>query len=229
MSHLISSFFSQYAHQPLLVYGAVCLFMVLSAFGLPLPEEIILVSSGLIAYMSRDPLHFPPPLPDSPQVDVSILATVAFFAVIGSDYLIFSIGQFLGPRLFRLGWFSRHVRPERFKSVQRWMWKYGYWAVFVFRFTPGVRFPGHLTCGAMKLSRWKFLLVDAIAAGISVPTQIFLVAYYGQPILHYFGRFRLICLGLAAAALLIVLLNKFSQAKRSVAQQSNNTPLNPTG
>jgi membrane protein DedA with SNARE-associated domain len=196
--------------------------MLLSAFGFPLPEELILVSSGLIAYMSRDPQRYPPPYPEAPHINVYYLAAIAFIAVISSDCLIFAIGQRLGPRLFRLPWFRRLIPDTRLEKIQRWMWNYGYWAVFVFRFTPGIRFPGHLTCGALKLSKWKFLFVDSFAAGISVPTQILLVAFYGHPILHYIGRFRLFCLSLVFSAVLIYVLGKIIQQKRT----SQNRPIN---
>ena len=46
MEHVITEFFSQYAYSPMLVYSAICLFMILSAFGLPIPEEIVLISAG---------------------------------------------------------------------------------------------------------------------------------------------------------------------------------------
>ena len=165
--------------------------------------------------MSREPARFPPPYPDAPRINVYLLAGIAFVAVICSDYLIFVIGENLGPRLFGLNWFKRMIPDSRLEKIRHWMWNYGYWAVFVFRFTPGIRFPGHLSCGALRLSRWKFLLVDAFAAGISVPTQILLVAFYGQPILHYFGRFRLFCLIFAITAALIYVLNKFLSQRRS--------------
>ena len=190
MEHFVSGFFSSYAYSPYLVYSAIWGFMLLSAFGLPLPEEVILVSAGLVGYMSLHPDKFPPPFPDAPHVNVYVLAVVSLLAVLSSDYLIYYLGARLGPRLFKIRWFSRLVSESRLQKIQRWMWMYGYWTVLVFRFTPGIRFPGHLTCGAMGLSKWKFLAVDWIAATLSVPTQILLVAFYGEEILQTFARFR---------------------------------------
>ena len=53
--------FSQYAHSPMLVYSIVVGLMIASSFGLPVPEEITLVSVGLVAYMGSRPDLFPPP------------------------------------------------------------------------------------------------------------------------------------------------------------------------
>jgi membrane protein DedA with SNARE-associated domain len=199
IEHYVVQFFSQYAYSPWLVYGAICAFMLLSAFGMPIPEELILISAGLVGYMAMNPDQFPPPYEGAPHVNVYVLAIVALGAVLASDYLIYSIGKRMGPRLFRSRWFKKLINDTALEKIQRWMWNYGSWAVFVFRFTPGVRFPGHLTCGAMGLSPWRFIAVDWLAAGISVPTQVLLVAYNGHVILKYFGKFKLFFFsGLAA-------------------------------
>jgi membrane protein DedA with SNARE-associated domain len=205
VAHIVSQLFSQYAYSPLLVYGAVVLFMMMSAFGLPIPEEVVLISAGFVGYMSLHHDLYPPPYQGAPSVNVFVLAAVAFFAVLGSDYLIYFLGKFFGPKLFRKRWFARLVSDSSLERIQTWMRKYGYWAVFIFRFTPGVRFPGHLMCGAMGLSRWRFIAVDSLAAGISVPTQIFLVSFYGEEILKYLTHIKLYALATGGLALLVFL------------------------
>ena len=221
MEEFISQTFGTLSYQPWAVYGAVCGFMILSAFGLPIPEEVILISAGFVGHMSLYPAI---PHPDGVHVvNVHILATVAFFAVLGSDYLIYFLGKKFGPSLFRQRWFQRFVSPERLVKVRGWMQKYGYWPVIVFRFTPGVRFPGHLMCGAMGLSAWKFLLVDSIAALLSVPTQIYFVTFYGREILKYFKDAKLVLLGLFLVGLVIFLFRKWREKR----QQPPMPPVEP--
>ena len=215
MEQFISETFAQYAYAPMWVYGAICLFMVLSAFGMPIPEEVVLISSGFVGYMSLHPAEYPPPYAGAPKVDVYVLAAVAFFAVIGSDFLIYYLGKKVGPRLFKMRFFARLVSDVALERIQRWTRKYGYWAVLIFRFTPGVRFPGHLMCGAMGLSPWRFLGVDVIAAGVSVPTQVLLVSFYGDEILKYLTRFK-IALGVTlGTALVVFLIYKLAQRQRA--------------
>lgn len=214
MEHFITQVFSEYAYSPFLVYGAICLFMTLSAFGLPIPEEVVLVSSGFIGHMALNPAQYPPPYPGARVVNVYVLALVAFIAVVGADYLIFFLGKKAGPKLFKMKWFSRMMSPSALEKIQRWMKKYGYYAVFIFRFTPGVRFPGHLTCGAMGLSGWRFMLVDAVAAGISVPTQVLLVSHYGQYILKYFAKFKIVLISTLAGAFILFLIVRYIQSRR---------------
>lgn len=211
MEQLVHEIFGQFAHQPFIVYASVCGFMVLSAFGLPIPEEVVLISSGLIAFVA---LKNPPTDPNIAVVNVYVLAAVAFVAVMGSDYLIYCLGRWGGPKLFRSRWFSRLVSEASVSRIQRWMRKYGAWTVIVFRFTPGVRFPGHLMCGAMGLPTWKFLSIDWIAAGISVPTQVLLVAFYGEYILQYFTQFKVVFFSALALVVTVILVNKYLARRR---------------
>ncbi len=213
MEEFIQQTFGNLAYMPWAVYGAICGFMILSAFGLPLPEEVILVSAGFIGHMALFPAT---PHPEGAQVvNVHVLAAVAFCSVMGSDYLIYFLGKRFGPKLFETKWFGRMVSVDRLTKVRGWMQKYGYWPVIVFRFTPGVRFPGHLMCGAMGLSPWKFLAVDALAAGISVPTQIYFVSYYGKEILHYFKTAKIYLASALVVGLIIFLFLKWKEKRQA--------------
>jgi membrane protein DedA with SNARE-associated domain len=183
MEEFIQQTFQNLAYQPLAVYGAICLFMTLSSFGLPLPEEVVLLSAGFLAHFALFPDK---PHPEGASlVNIHALAIISLIAVMGSDYLIYYLGRRTGPSIFESRLFRRMISRTRLEKAKTWVQKYGAWPVIVFRFTPGVRFPGHLMCGAMGLSPWKFIAVDFVAAGLSVPTQIYFVGYYGRDILRY--------------------------------------------
>jgi membrane protein DedA with SNARE-associated domain len=212
MEQWIHAIFSQYAYSPWHVYGAICLFMVLSAFGMPIPEEVILVGAGFVGYFALHPeaASMPPPVGGTP-VNVYVMAAVAFGAVVASDFLIYYLGHRFGKKILRKGFFKKMISEESLTRAESWMQKYGYWTVILFRFTPGVRFPGHLLCGAMSLAPWKFILVDAIAAGLSVPTQILLVSHYGDFILTYFKRFKIVLITVLVIAVIIFGISKLRQ------------------
>ena len=53
----------------------------------------------------------------------------------------------------------------------------------------------------MGVPLWKFVLIDGAAALISVPTQVLLVAYYGEVILSKIKEFK-IAVGIIILALL---------------------------
>lgn len=206
---MITEFFTQYAYKPTFVYTGIVIFMTLSSFGLPIPEEIVLVSAGFIAYMASHPDLYPPPWPEAVGVDMELTAVICFLAVLCSDILVFSIGRFLGARLFETSFFKKNVGKERLDKIQDWFQKYSVGACAIFRFTPGLRLPAHMSCGAMKIPFWKFLCVDGLAALVTVPTQVVLVALYGRHILENFKRFKLILIGVIVVFIVIYLIRKW--------------------
>jgi membrane protein DedA with SNARE-associated domain len=198
----LMTFFSQYAYQPLYVYGFIIMFMVASSFGFPVPEELVLITSGLVAYMAHHPEKYPPPFPGAQGVDVFTLCLVCFLAVFLSDALVYFIGKFFGAKIIRTAFFQKSLAGQGFDRINSFFHKYGGWAVGVFRFTPGLRFPGHLSCGLLGIPVWKFFVIDTLAAGLSVPTQVYFVATYGDVILHKLAQFKMyLGIGLAVVAL----------------------------
>lgn len=211
----ILEIFSNYAYQPYLVYTIIILFMTASSFGLPIPEEVTLISAGLVAYMALHPAIYPPPTPDAEGVNLVVLSAVCFVAVLGSDIVIYTIGRVYGQKVVKSKFFNKHVSVERFKQINKIFNKYSYWACGIFRFTPGIRFPGHLTCGLMGVSFWQFLLIDGFAALISVPTQVLLVAHYGEVILDKIKEFKLVLFGIIALTVLIFVAKKMINKYRN--------------
>ncbi len=201
-----------YAYEPTWVYFFLIVMMLLSAVGLPIPEEVTLVSVGILAYMGANPDKFPPPFEGAPFVHATTAAVVAFFAVFLSDFLIYGIGRMFGNRVFNWGPIKKVITAESRERIERWTNKYGALACGIFRFTPGIRFPGHLACGMVKFPAWKFGLVDGIAALISVPTQILLLAHYGEHILGAFKKFKFIILILLAILAIVYFYKKYKQS-----------------
>lgn len=202
-----------YAYEPMWVYAFTVIMMLLSAVGLPLPEEATLVSVGLLAYMGAHPGKYPPPFPNAPHVDAETTAMVAFFAVFLSDFLIYCIGRFFGRKIFDWKPIRKILSENNRIKIEEWTQKYGAYACGIFRFTPGLRFPGHLACGMLKFPAWKFCLIDGIAAAVSVPTQILLLAYYGDHILKFLKQFKIGVLILIAILAIYIIYKKYFAKK----------------
>ncbi len=213
----IFQFLAQYAYQPELVYLAVVGMMLASGFGLPLPEEVTLLSVGVLAFMGSRPDLFPPPALGATPVNMHHAALVSFTAVVMADSLIYGLGRMWGRKFLYHEKMRRIVSVEALQKVEERTKRYGMVAVFAFRFTPGVRFPGHLACGAMKFEFWKFLLVDFFAALISVPTQIYLVAIYGEPIIKFLQEVKIVIFALLALALMIFIIKRFAVRKKQTS------------
>lgn len=215
----LEALLASHAYQPMLVYLFVVLFMLASSFGLPIPEEVVLLSSGLLAYMALHPEEYPPPFPGAQGVDVLTLCFVSFLGVFGSDFLVYLIGKYFGGKMIKTKFFQKKIAGKGFETINKWFNRYGALAAGIFRFTPGLRFPGHLSCGLLGLPMWKFIAVDGAAALISVPTQIYLIATYGGVILTKIAEFKKWLLITAAFVGVIWLLRKvyLKWARRPVA------------
>lgn len=212
----LMTFFSQYAYQPMYVYWFITIFMLASSYGLPIPEELVLISAGLVAYMAQVPDKFPPPYPGAVGVDVITLCIVCFLAVFLSDLQVYLIGKYFGARIIKTKFFQKKVAGEGFNKINLFFQKYGGLACGIFRFTPGLRFPGHLSCGLLGIPLWKFVVIDVLAAGFSVPTQVYFVATYGEIILEKMTEFKmylLMVLGVVAVVWLArkLYLKKFAK------------------
>lgn len=177
--------------------------MVASAFGLPLPEEITIISVAVLAHMGAHPEWFPPPFEGAPVVNKWTASIICVASVLISDIVVYRIGNKSGELMMTRPAFKRFFTNSKMLKVKNWTHDYGVWAVFFFRFMPGIRFPGHIFCGLMNLSFWKFLLMDSFAALISIPTQLVFVATYGDEILNHLIKFKMYVIGFVA--LLVVL------------------------
>jgi membrane protein DedA with SNARE-associated domain len=206
-------FFSEYAYQPYKVYGFIVIFMFLSAVGLPIPEELVLLSAGLVAHSALNPSS--PPPPGVEMVDINTLMWVCFLSVLLADTMVFSIGKYFGPHLMRQEWMKKKLDGKTYGIVLKWFEKYGSWCVGIFRFTPGIRFPGHVCCGLMQVPMWKFLVIDSIVAVASVPTQVWLVGTYGDVIIGKIKEYQLYVIIFAVIAFAIWWFRKRAQERAS--------------
>ncbi len=204
LTQWITDSVQQYAYQPEMVYLLVIFIMLITGFGVPIPEEVIIITTSLMAYMALNPDQYPPPEPNARGINVYILMTVCFFAVFFSDLVVYTIGRRLGRSMSDKKWFQNFIQPKSFKKVKFWTQKYGSAAVGVFRFLPGLRFPGHLACGAFGIPAWKFMLIDGAVILVTIPTQVYLIAQYGEEIINFIEKFRYILAGIILCVLAYV-------------------------
>lgn len=155
MLTLLETFFQQFG------YAAVFFVLVICGFGIPIPEDITLVAGGIISGLGYTNVH--------------IMFAVGMAGVLVGDGLMFILGRFYGVRILRFAPIAKLMPPKRYAQVQQQFDKYGNRVLFVARFLPGLRSPIFLTAGMSgKVSFWQWLLMDGLAALISVPIWIYL-------------------------------------------------------
>jgi membrane protein DedA with SNARE-associated domain len=206
----IMQFFSQYAYSPSLIYTAVIVMMVLSSFGLPLPEEVTILALGIIVYMGQNPLKYPPPAGMEGQaLNLYTAMTVCFLAIFLSDMLVYYLGKYFGDRPWLHKMFKKFLGENSLQKCKTMIHEHRYIVPAIFRFTPGVRFPGHLSCGMLGISPLVFILADGTAALLSVPTQIYFFATYGEVILSTIKEIKQYLLIGGGVCLVFYLLYKY--------------------
>jgi membrane protein DedA with SNARE-associated domain len=142
-------------------YVAVFIALMICGAGLPLPEDITLVAGGVIAGLGYANVH--------------VMFALTMFGVLLGDAAIFLLGHHYGPRMLKWRLVARVLTPERYARVQEKFDRYGNRVLFFARFLPGMRTTVYITAGTThRVSFWRFLLIDTLAALISVPFWVYL-------------------------------------------------------
>ena len=146
-------------------YAAVFIALMICGAGLPLPEDITLVAGGVIAGLGYANVH--------------AMVVLAMFGVLLGDSAIFMLGHHYGARILQWRFVARVLTPSRYAKVQEKFDQYGNRMLFFARFLPGMRTTVYLTAGTThRVSFLRFLLIDTLAALISVPFWVYL-GYFG--------------------------------------------------
>jgi len=147
-------------------YVAIFGFLMLAVFGSPLPEDGVLLLSGVV--VSRGIVNIFPVL------------TVSYVGVIIGDLLLYYIGRRLGYGITGKGWFSRVLTERRLERAGRWFDRWGNPLVFFGRHLVGLRAQIFLCAGVFRLPAKRVFLYDALSAAISVPLMVGLGYYFGH-------------------------------------------------
>ena len=165
---------SQYLIHLLHQHGALGLFVLLALgiFGLPIPDETLLVISG--ALLAKKLLFAPTIIP------AAILG--AMIGITLSYLLGFSAGHAL---LLRYGKYIR-LTPEKLHKVETWFAKAGKWLLLFGYFLPGMRHLTGISAGAAYL-RYRSFALFAYTGAVLWSLTFLSLGYFAYPMVaHYF-------------------------------------------
>lgn len=133
------------------IYLLVGLVIGLESLGIPLPGEIVLVSSALLASQQG-------------HIDPVVLGICATTGAIVGDSIGYAIGRRGGkPMLERLGRrFPKHFGPDQVAMAERSFDKWGMWAVFFGRFVALLRIFAGPLAGVLHMPYWRFLVANVL-------------------------------------------------------------------
>lgn len=165
----------EFVIQNLDVYGPVSVFLLLmlSGIGLSVSEDLIIIPAGVLVGGGK--LGFWPTL------------AAAYFGVVLSDCLWFSICYRYGTPLLHQRWLKRMIHPRRLLEAKHEMEQRGAWVIVFSRFIPGSRTTTITVAGLLHMPFWKFAAVTAACVCLTSPLQL----GAGMLIAHGTGSYEL--------------------------------------
>jgi len=137
---------------------SVFLFLLLFSFVLPITEEIALALSGVFIRSVGESF---------------VLAWLLGAAALTmADLVYFSLARYFGPRLLRFQFVQRLIKPERLAQGERYFVRRGPRIIFACRFVVGLRMPGIIGAGFLRMRLRTFLFYDGLASLIESPVWL---------------------------------------------------------
>ncbi|ABC82121.1 DedA family protein [Anaeromyxobacter dehalogenans] len=198
-------------------YVFVFAVLVLCGFGLPMPEDVILVTGGVLAWLASD-LESASIAAMVRDDGLLFMVAVGLAGILAGDSVIFLAGRKFGARVADFRPLRRMITPEKLEKVEKLMRRRGNVVVVVARYLPGIRMPTYFTAGHARMPYWEFLLFDGAAALVSAPLWVCLGFYFGSNIeeaARLAARFSHYIL-LGVGVVLLGLLLRWLQTRRAV-------------
>ncbi|MGI5861417.1 MAG: DedA family protein [Myxococcales bacterium] len=192
-------------------YFAIFALLALAGMGAPVSEELVLLTSGVLA--SRGTL------------DLGMVAPACYLGVLTGDSILYCIGSRLGRRALEHRWFGRLLRSRLTRWIEGHYQRYGILTVMLARQVAGMRAPAFIIAGIARQPFGRFIAADAAAGLLSVPLMLFLGHRFGAElprVLEALGQARSLLLagfgllGLLAIATVVWRL----RARRGAAGKS---------
>lgn len=139
-------------------YAGIFIVLILGGFGLPFPEDIVLIITG--ASIATGAISLGP----------AILA--AFPALLMADILLYSSGKKYGRALIEKGRLQKIVSRERLQKLESGFQKNGVYYILFGRPVAGLRAQLFLMAGVTGMPLGKFVIADFMGALIGFTIMV---------------------------------------------------------
>jgi len=157
-------------------YLGVFLALVLSTTIFPIPEELPVITAGVMCGHSDTVYAFDRENPA--RIRWWHMLPVVFIGAVIGDVVLYTLGRIWGPRLLDRKWVQkRFITPEVRAKLEKGFAERGILVLLGVRLLPGIRGPSFFIAGSVRLPLWQFLVADAIYA-IPIVNLMFWLAYW---------------------------------------------------
>jgi membrane protein DedA with SNARE-associated domain len=142
-------------------YGYLGIFLALiaSGCGFPIPEELPVITAGILVGHEDTTLKW------------YVMLPVVVLGVVLGDGVLYGMGRLWGDRLMRLGWVQRNlVPPDKRAEIEKNFHDRGIAVLLGARLLPGIRTPIFIMAGVLRVPLGRFMLADGLYAipGVNV-------------------------------------------------------------
>jgi membrane protein DedA with SNARE-associated domain len=172
-------------------YLGTAIMFLACGFGLPLPEEIILVAGGFVSFKG--------------YADHRLMILSCAGAILLGDFAPFLLGRVFGPRVLRIRPLRVIVNRRRLAMFDLWFRRRGDLVIFIARFVPGLRVVAYFTAGTMRMPWFRFLALDLAGIALACPLLVWIGYHFGSVIDLAIQRVQQVERGILLAALAAIL------------------------
>lgn len=183
-------------------YLGVFLALIAAGFGFPIPEELPVLTAGVMVGHPGTNLRW------------WVMLPVCIAGVVIADGILYAIGRFWGPRILGSPWVQRRVlSPEKRAQIEKNFHDRGIMILLTARLTPGIRTPIFLMSGVLRVPFARFLLADGLYALPGVNILFWLAYFLTDQVLEVFHRVEehrpLILVGVLSAVAGVIIYHLF--------------------
>lgn len=159
-------------------YGYLGVFVALiaSATVVPLPEELPVITAGIM--VGHSDTEFADDRDHPKRLLWYVMLPVVMAGVVIGDGALYAVGRLWGRRLLQLKWVQRRIiTPEKREQIEKNFHDRGIMILLGARMLPGIRGPIFIMAGVLKVPLGRFMLADAIYA-IPLVNILFWLSYF---------------------------------------------------
>jgi membrane protein DedA with SNARE-associated domain len=162
-------------------YVGVFAALIAAGFGFPIPEELPVLTAGVLVGHEDTTLHW------------YIMLPVVIVGVVTGDGILYAVGRLWGHRLLSLKWVQRRILPpEKRIEIEKNFADRGIMVLLGTRLLPGIRTPIFIMAGVLRVPLKRFLLADGIYAIPLVNVLFWLAYWFTDQVLVVFNQIQLV-------------------------------------